>query len=78
MEKIKKKMLLLILIASLIPVVLMAIVAFFPSFAYSDGGCPPNDTCPSGWKPVPVHCYSNYCDDWAPNGYCILCKKHQN
>ncbi len=49
---------------------------FFPGLLFTQqGGCPPNDTCPEGWMPVPVNCWSSYCDEFNVNGYCILCKK---
>jgi hypothetical protein len=65
----------LLLMLFLVPLIFMAIKMTSPPPVFSEGGCPPNDTCPSGWKSVAVDCYSNYCDAWAPNGYCILCKK---
>lgn len=59
--------LLLLVIGSLI---------LLPTLSFSEG-CPPNDTCPQGWEPVPVSCGAPQCDGPVTEGYCIYCKKAQ-
>jgi hypothetical protein len=37
-------------------------------------GCPPINTCPPRTTPTPVLCITGLCEEWQPDGYCIICE----
>lgn len=61
------------LIAFIISIFIFFLATNFLLLAIEAGGCPPNETCPTGTKPVPIECCLGYCFKTVPNGYCILC-----
>lgn len=40
----------------------------------SEGGCPPNTTCPDYWEVLMKECRGTKCDIYNPEGgYCFMC-----